>query len=708
MKRSSLFIVLGLILAGLTYQQSESPALINYKKETKNGRSLASDVPTKCMRDLFTVENLKAEVSELETLMDTNRLSGQWQHLDLATLPTSAAVFLTKYGDKLGDKTPGGSIAVESCQDIPCIYNSLYGTPDGIAGYVHYLWFLRTGVYLAADNVVPDQAVPTPGIYNGKSHPLLSYLLEDDELYGFWRLSKLLKSPYTTLTYLKEIQRMPRGEEFEGNNKGACGLAHSEGWIALTDSCLIVYPGSDSGYLFPAVIHELTHQLDFEEGKRLNDDLYRSHLSDHMAMTGFSMSEYRDTAGRIVRTYNLKPGSRLVSDYAKTSPQESFAELLAYYLVDGDKVKLKVDQPSLDFAAGYFQGKNFELQSMADSWARDAGVLRTNDILKAMISCSTSECLNQSLNVLAQEEMGRIRSQEPDGCRVLTNPLIAQTMPSKITEAMSETSANLLFPNSDDPDIRQKILENFDSILDPGAAYAGFFVCHKQNAECYQNEVTSRKTPDLEQYGEGKATLLTMYSETYRFERIRNEVTSFYNSLLSSREGIMKIKADELWESCKKIPVSDTNPPTGTDYVVRDGYMVSSFYNCLNRGFTSGLNSTLNAIKLSEFSPKNPDERAFILELLKPKFTEILDTKLVSARKHEDKYREAFSTQHGTWLYNTMRSNRYWVPRGRVDAATMESACKTAAVKLIGGEIFFHLKKDLYKDLLHQTCKDIR
>lgn len=707
MKRISLFFLLGLFLTSLSYRQAEGPPLITYKKEIKKERSLASEESSQCMRDLFTTQTLKGEVKELETLMDTNRLIGRWKHLDLSELPTSAAVFLTKFGDKLGDKTTSESIDASSCQDIPCLFNTLYGTPDGIAGYVHYLWFLRTGIYLAADNVVPDQQIQTPGIYNGKSHPLVSYLLDDDELYGFWRLSKLLKAPYSTLTYLKEIQRVPRGEAMEGQNSGTCGLAHSDGWITVSDSCLTVYPRSDGGYLFPAVIHELSHQLDYEEGRRLNDDFYRSHMSDYRQMTGFEMMEYLDSNGLNIRKWLLKPDSRLVSDYAKTSPQESFAELLAYYVVDGDEVKAKVDQAALNFAAGYFQGKNFEVQNQADGWATQAGILKTNDVLKAMVSCSSPECLDQSLSLLTREELGRIRSLEPDGCRVLTNPLIAQTLPGKIRDALNETTAKLKFSGSENPEIKQKLLDNFDLVLNPEDAYTSYFICHGQNTECYPSEVASRKGPKLDEYGEAKGALLALYLETYRFERVQDEVISFYKSLLSSREGVMKIKADELWESCKQIPPSDSTPPTGNDYVVRDGYMVSSFYYCLNLGFNSGVNATLDAVKLREFTPKNREERSFVIHLLKPKFTETLDYKLQNGRKYELRYREAFITQRGTWLYNQMRSNRYWVPRGRRTQSELELACKQAAIKLIGGNIFFHLKKELYEDLLKKTCQGI-
>jgi hypothetical protein len=136
--------------------------------------------------------------------------------------------------------------------------------------------------------------------------------------------------------------------------------------------------------------------------------------------------------------------------------------------------------------------------------------------------------------------------------------------------------------------------------------------------------------------------------------------------------------------------------------------MVSSFYNCLNRGFKTSLQGSIDAVKLQEFSPRNPEEREFLVSLIKPRFTDIIDNKLTSGRAKEKKYREAFTQQQGQWLYNTVRSSGYWRPRGRVDQATLEEACRNGAVRMIGGEIYFHLKKDLYKDLLEKTCNGIR
>ena len=702
MKGISLFILLGFVLTGLSLREESSP-LISHRKVSGPKRKIANDHSGKCMRDLFTVEQLKKEVQELETAMDTNRLQGKWKHLDLSKLPTTAADFLVKHGDKLGD--PNVPVSFGSCEDVPCLFNTLYDTPDGIAGYVHYLWFLRTDIYLAADNLVPGQVASGGGQYNGKLLPLSSYLYETDELYGWWRLSKMLKAPYSSLTYLKEIQRIPRGERMEGANAFACGLAHSDGWITLSDQCLIVYPGSDSGHFFPSVIHELTHELDFEVGKRHNDEFYRSHWNDYLTMSGFELKEYRNSAGQQVRQWLLKPDARIVTAYGKNSPQESFAELLAYYRVDGDNTKTKVSEDSWNLAASFYQGKQFETRAMADSWAKEASLRKTKDILKSVVNCQDSVCLDEAMKLLASDEVGRIRSEEPDGCRVMNDPLIGQTLPGKLSETF--LSAGEAMTAASNPEVRENIIQDFDEIMHPGAAYESFFACHNSNKECYEEKVRGMKGSTLSQYGESAGILISSYIATYPLEKITEEVSGFYQSLLASRERIMRLKSDELWNSCKKIPQSDSLPPSGTDYVVSEGYMVSSFYNCLNREFTSSLQSSLDAIKLQEFTPKNPDERAFILSLMKPRFTEMFNDLLRSGRARELKYRDAFTQQQGNWLYNSMRSNRWWVPRGKPTREEVEAACRTKAVDLIGGDHFFHLKKDLYKELLDKTCTGI-
>ncbi|HLW56568.1 MAG TPA: hypothetical protein VKY27_04230, partial [Bacteriovoracaceae bacterium] len=141
-----------------------------------------------CLSSVFNSQTLKNEVAEYEKRITGTPVRGSWRHLDLSTLPIPQANFLATYGNEIGDQAQPDSIDYSGCYDLPCIFNRIYDREeDYIAGYVHYLWYLKFGHYLSLDNKVPDQNSPTPGIYNEKQFSVKDYLYSEKELYGLWR-----------------------------------------------------------------------------------------------------------------------------------------------------------------------------------------------------------------------------------------------------------------------------------------------------------------------------------------------------------------------------------------------------------------------------------------------------------------------------------------------------------------------------------------
>src|SRR5690606_37859001 len=157
---------------------------------------------------------------------------------------TPGAIFLKKYGNELGDLKHPESLNFSGCEDVPCIINRIYKKENHVAGYVHYIWFLKFKHLLAADNLVPSldkKKTLLPGIYNERHHNLDDYLYSDNELYALWRLSSMLNDHFYGLKDLNEVQRIPRGNHIEGKGESSCGLAFTRGNIGkilLTDGCL--------------------------------------------------------------------------------------------------------------------------------------------------------------------------------------------------------------------------------------------------------------------------------------------------------------------------------------------------------------------------------------------------------------------------------------------------------------------------------------
>jgi hypothetical protein len=272
MRASNLIALVLLGTVGCTKKPEPKTLISQWEKyqafESTVERKLASSTNGQCLNDIFTVDTLKDEVRSLESkYVNSPRVEGYWKHLDLSRLPVPQANFLKKFGGGFGDRANPEAIDYSSCYDVPCIFNKIYNKENHVAGYVHYLWYLKFGHMLSADNdTYPHNK--TPGIYNGKKFELSDYLYADHELYSFWRLSLMLKAPHTTLSSMKEIQKIPRGEKFEPLDfKRACGIAYSTGWILLTDNCIrIDKKNPDKGGLYWSLTHELNHQIDFQEG----------------------------------------------------------------------------------------------------------------------------------------------------------------------------------------------------------------------------------------------------------------------------------------------------------------------------------------------------------------------------------------------------------------------------------------------------------
>ena len=106
------------------------------------------------------------------------------------------------------------------------------------------------------------------------------------------------------------------------------GLAYSNGYVIMQDLCLGLYGDNEAGSFYESVLHELTHQLDYHEGRKLRKT-YRSQEKDYLDVSYFLLKEFRDDNGRTVRQWEHKPGIKLVSSYAGTSPAENFAETIA-------------------------------------------------------------------------------------------------------------------------------------------------------------------------------------------------------------------------------------------------------------------------------------------------------------------------------------------------------------------------------------------
>lgn len=752
MKKNNL-IYLSFILVFASCTKTKTPESLlsrwdkNIKRESVLERKLASGGQNgngQCMKDIFSVETLKAEIRELEKqYAGAQKVSGSWRHLDLSQLPVPQANFLKEFGSKIGDVANPDSIDYSMCEDVPCIYNQIYGKPNKVPGYVHYLWYLKFGHMLSADNHMPDEDIPNtvtwntyvrpvPGMYEGKAIPLEKWLYDDAELYGWWRLSHMLKAPHTTLNKLKEIQRIPRGEKFS-KYPNSCGLASSIGWIFLTDGCLWFNQGkSDRGWFYTSITHELTHQVDFQEG-RGTAKFYRSHKPDYMAFTGMTMNEFVDPSGALVQKWEIDPNAKYVSAYAKTNPQENFADTIAHFRTEGDKSKSSLATDHFEFvSSNYYQNRAFDVDVLIQGWLTQYTAETGNQIFKAVVEChqkpgnvrstyfkktdfssnvvpSVLNCIGAYAEEINTNLKAKISVSDPDGCNTFTeNPGRVKWEPS-VKDYLIKAFDKYLFEVQNDKQYLARIQSFYNDLANKDIAREAYLQCYGESSEeaCFTSEISKgalEKASTLRLPPEKTQELADMYVSYHSYANIQQETIKAYQVIVASNRDMIAREAEDVWESCKLLKHDDVEPPTGRHFQPKGGYLISSFYNCLNSQIPESFKIITRNISVDGANVQHPKEEVILTNEAKPVLMGIIQGLYEKERDQEFNSAVDFMSRDNGTIRTRILGNFSWVR----STGQLTADCKKMGYEMISFDPLYHQKKDLFSMYLDKNvCQNI-
>lgn len=739
MKKSNLLILL--VLTATACSRKSPETLINKWSSFTTShdvveRKLASAPQGQCLKDVFSVETMKAEIKEIEkNFAGAQKVTGNWKHIDLSRLPVPQANFLKSYGDMIGDLRNPGSIDYSGCYDVPCIFNKVYGKEGHFAGYVHYLWYLRFGNLLSADNKSPSQASKNAGEYNGKIHPLSSYLYNDNELYAFWRLSHMLKTPHTTLSYLKEIQRVPRGEKFEGKFERACGLAYSSGFILLNDGCLTLRQNTDEGYFYHAVTHELTHHVDFQEGRgtRL---FYRSHKQDYLDLAGMFLKEFVNEQGENVRQWEHKPGIKLVTSYAGGNPQENFAESVAVFRVEGDKTKSNITPDHYSFVSrDYYQNRAFHREAISNLWLNSYTQETGKEVFKAVVDCSKEgssvksgyfrpgdfsspvmpsllSCIGVKAAEIQNSLQAKVSLKEPEGCVSMKDRNFSQVWNEEVRKHLTLMFDKYLQELHKDKDYLARIQEFYNQVTDKTLATEAYVACFAEPNEksCYDSQLRIKATDkalSLNLPEDQTKEMADMYVSYHSFDQTKEETLTSYRNFVAAHLEDIRTEAASTWDSCHSVQHSDDESPTGSLFQVADGYMISSLYNCLNAQIPDSVKEIIRNFTVDGFKIQHAKEEVILHQEVLPQLVNILKEKYKAERQKEVLESRKVIDQDNGDIRKQLLQNFDWV-KNIVDTNQIISDCKREGYKLINFMPLYHVKSSLFgKYLEENSCYNI-
>ena len=742
MKKNNLLILLALLSVSCSKSQDYPTLLSHLEKNAADDKSLArrfAAIPTdKCMKDIFSVDILKAEIKELEKKQASGtKVTGKWKHFNLEDLPIPQANFLKTYGKSLGDLNNKDAFDYSSCKDVPCVFNKIYAKPESVAGHVHYLWYLKMGNYLAANNDVYGGSYReiVPGTYNGKPFAVSAYLWSEDELYAFWRLMRMMNAPHTELSSLSVVQRVPRGEYFGFMSSMTCGLAWSHGIVTLQDGCLGVGTDAYPGTFYESVLHELSHQVDYHEGRKLKKS-YRSDSQDYLDLAKFFLKEYKDESGKTVRQWEHKPGIKLVSSYAGTSPAENFAETIAYFRVDGSLTKGNISDEHWDFTSkNYFFDKKFQKSDLIQGWLVNQKSIMSQLAFEAVGSCSKAtqvfastyfvktdfespllpsmlNCLGAKAIEVSRDVQSRIKAKDPDGCRVLTeynkkaewDPGFKSGLVSLMNKYLKELQADKTY--------FAKVQAFHDEIPNRTIANNAFLACSDSETEeaCYQEgmlKLVLKKIAPLNLPETHANDLAQLYAENHSLSDTRQYLIGYYKSFVASHKAQIDTEAIDIWAKCEALPLSDETPPKGTYFTIGDGYMVSSIFNCLNSDFPDASKSIVRNLAVGEIKVQHPKEEQILNQEVVPELQKSLLAIYLKKRDKENSLALEYVENDKGSLRKQMLSDFVWV-KDVLNADNLKKDCQKLAMGKVVFPLSYQLRSLVFSSLVQESCKDVQ
>jgi hypothetical protein len=764
MKKNKLLILLSFATVGCSGSKQQPTLLSQLQVDSQEEKIITrglANTQASCLKDTFNVTTLRAEMKELEKKFSSApKVKGQWQHLDLSKLSVPQANFLKSYGKNLGDANDASAFDFSACEDVPCIINKLYGKDDYVAGYVHYNWYLRFGHYLAAVNKVYDAKSQTkPGVYNEKIFPLSAYLYREKELYAWWRLSLMIKAPYTDLKDLKEIYRVPQGESFdmvvaerkrikeenirrkaEGLRElpvpwgETCGLAYSNGYVIMQDLCLTLYGDNESGNFYDSVLHELTHQLDYHEGRKLRK-AYRSQEKDYLDVSHFFLDEYKDEQGKTVRQWEHKPGIRLVTTYAGTSPAENFAETIANYRVSGTETKKKITENHWNWVSNtYYPKKSFDQKSLIDEWLVLHNASISQASFNAVADCSkaktlmastyfakadfvvplapaTLNCLGVKAVEISKELQGKIKISSPDGCSTLTEYNTRTAWEPAYKTQVKLSIEKYLKELQTDKDYFERIQDFHKQIPDKTMAIRAYLECYgeQDDAICYKDTVIGlalEKISPLNLPEPNANELAELYWTSHALSDIKTHLLSYYRSFVQSNKAITDEVAQDIFAACEAVGGDDQAPPTGKYFTLSDGYLVSSIYNCLNVQFPDAVKSIVRDLSVNGLKVQHSKEELILSDEVLPELQKSLLAIYSRNRAKEFKAATEFSGADSGSLRKAVMSDFSW-SKDIMNSSAIQRDCQAFAYSKIQFKLLYHLPKDLFSSVVSEACYNI-
>lgn len=364
-----------------------------------------------CAKDRYSLEEVQQDIDrillESNLLKPYNGIQTEWRGIPLRGLPVGHVNYFLQGSQSLSE-----AVDVSSCRLAPCVFNTIYNkSEDALEGHVAFLFFLKSGYMLSGTVDLPNTEVLYG--YYFSSLDLSSYYFRDHEFYLAWLwLQSASEKVFNLQQTLQNIYRLPHDYDFNS----WCGRAGmGQGWIFLAEECLSNnrrisrrrYEINEwwqeegieryiRGQAVGALAHEVGHHYDWNFVYPNGTHSTRlSNQEDFLSLSGWSLEEYHNEQGQLVRSWQHFGGQEgyddFVRPYSSKNPGEDFADGFSFFRYYPSTFRKVSPRKFQYFKEHVFEGRSYDLEGI-------------NTFLNSKISSLIQTEQNQWLSVCLQSE----------------------------------------------------------------------------------------------------------------------------------------------------------------------------------------------------------------------------------------------------------------------------------------------------------------
>jgi hypothetical protein len=670
-------------IVGCSEDYSKLSFLEEYKIDKMNNRIPAKIGESSCFIDEFGIDRIKSDIKILEKSY-TTRVEVPRAY-EFASFNAAETHYIKRFNEQmyLGDEST-------KCDSLPCLLNLAYGDKDGEEGYRIYHWFLTMGSGISTLDKIP-------GYSRDENRTRVDYLFPNKELKLLNMVSNIISDDYRNIL-VSTLHRFPNGTSpglmVAGQFSYSYGSTKIPGTIFFTDQNIRFDQHSNliAGHYIHTAIHELSHALDFTNGKKAASEHFSGYedwiqlswkwgegkTTKYRTVDGVR-EEYEAVEMKWIIDEEKAKSEGFVRGYQRTSHKEDFADSGANFIISADRMK-KVSPNKLKvISETFYKSKSFlaesELNTAKEYLVEDFAPIFWGQIKECsldegsqfkgssltfpksvrLLKSNQKKCIESKVTDHFTNKLEEHRKQQYQGCSIIekNEKEVLQAAVDSVTQQI-ESAINQI-GGLDEIKASWKILR--DNLTQNCSPVTIYLKNRKGSKVTYDKELKECSLGQLRALGESHSIFddeVESYVDAHPIDIAKKETEDKFILMTKGLESTFNDRTHQNIIACRAFKDEPLQPTTPIDGGVV--YVQASVLNCINDNFSKNYDETVQ-LYLQEKYEISTLALEFITELYLQRYISATNLSIAKISQYEETHYIKYVLENAKTLFSDEINN---------------------------------------------------